>query len=71
MVGYIAVLVGFGYLVLYQAIIEPNLPYHSFGAEDLWQLMVGTGIGMTGLFVLAFGELIKVFVDVERNTRKN
>ena len=59
--GYITLIIGLGYFILYESIIEPNSPNHGFGSEDILQLTLGLGLVFISLIGIAFSELIYVF----------
>ncbi|RPH28273.1 MAG: hypothetical protein EHM93_18880 [Bacteroidales bacterium] len=65
---YIALIVGLYYFI-YEGIIEPILPNHSFGPSDILQLQIGGVIIFFSLLTIAFCELIQVFIEIEKNTR--
>jgi len=58
------------YYFVYGGIIEPNLPGHGFGQEDLFQLLGGLLGCIIGLGVVAAGEIIGVLFSIEKNTRR-
>jgi len=68
--GYILLIVGFFYLFLYEGIIDPNSKNHHFTSTDMIQLQAGIGVTFISLIIIAFCELIKVFLAIEKNTRK-
>ncbi|MFA6244797.1 MAG: hypothetical protein WC655_27885 [Candidatus Hydrogenedentales bacterium] len=66
--GLLTTLVGL-YYVLYEGIIEPNLPNHVFAPSDATE-MAGGFVGLlAGLALIAFGEIIGVLFAIEANTR--
>lgn len=69
-VGWLLVVGGVLYAA-YEGIIEPNLPNHWFGGQDLLQLVSGLGLGLTGPLTVAFSEIIGVLFAIEENTRTN
>jgi formate-dependent nitrite reductase membrane component NrfD len=67
-VGWLVVVAGVLYAA-YEGVIEPNLPSHSFGGEDAFQLISGVVVGLIGLLTVAFSEVIGVLFAIEENTR--
>jgi hypothetical protein len=57
------------YFLVYEGLIEPNLPGHRFTHNDLIQLASGGGAVFFGLLKISFGELIQVLFSIEKNTR--
>lgn len=68
-IGWLGIAVGFGYYLVYEGLVEPRLPNHSFAPQDVIELWTGLAVGVAGFFTLALGELLKVAVDIEGNTR--
>ena len=66
--GWLAVATGVIFAA-YAGMIEPMLPRHSFGAEDAMQIVMGLADVLFGLITVALGEVIRVFVAIEQNTR--
>jgi len=67
-VGWPLVLAG-SYFGIWEGVIEPNLPNHRFANEDIFQLGGGMLALVFGLVLVAIGEVIKVFLAIEKNTR--
>ena len=68
-VGWIIALGG-GYFIVYEGIIEPNQPGHTFGNADKIEIVTGFALILFGLFCAAFSEIIGVMFAIEENTRK-
>lgn len=68
LVGGLVLLIGIYYAV-YEGMIEPNKPGHSFSSEDAMQLGSGLIAVIIGLAAVAFGEIIGVLFAIESNTR--
>ncbi len=68
--AYILLIIGIGYFILYQGIYEPQLPHHRFSSSDMMQIQLGIGISIISLTIIGFAELIKVILEIEKNTRK-
>lgn len=65
-----AIVVISGAYAIYQGIVEPNLPRHGFGQEDLLQFLGGAAGMLQGLIIVALAELIGVLFAIEENTRR-
>ena len=70
LIGWIAVAIGAGYFIFYQAMVEPNQPGHHFGEGDRIELAIGFLLTVIGLGAAAFGEIVGVLFAIEENTRK-
>jgi hypothetical protein len=57
----------FGWLLVGVGIIAAVAMYNDLAAMAI---LIGIGIAFAGLMSLAFGELIKLFLQIEENTRK-
>ena len=68
--GWLLIIVGLFYFVAWEAVIEPHLPQHSFGQEDLFQLIAGIAATLLGLVAIVIGESVGVLFAIEANTRK-
>lgn len=66
----VVVLIAAVVYVVYESLIEPNLPDHRFGKQDALQGLVGLGVVISSLLVMAIGELIGVLFAIEDNTRQ-
>ncbi|MBW2569929.1 MAG: hypothetical protein JRE47_11340 [Deltaproteobacteria bacterium] len=66
--GWLLVIVGL-YFAVYEGIIEPNQPGHRFDSGDQMQLITGFIQVISGICVVAFGEIIGVLFAIELNTR--
>jgi len=69
-IGWIVAIAGAIYAG-YEGIFETTLPGHSFGGQDLLQLISGVVLGLFGLLTVAFSEVIGVLFAIEENTRAN
>ena len=68
-IGWIAVLVGLGFFIIYEGIIEPTQSRYGFGSQDMIQLVTGFLVTLVGLATVALGESIKVLFAIEENSR--
>jgi hypothetical protein len=59
------------YYFIYEGMIEPNMQNHRFGSGDLSELLGGLLGCLIALGVIASGEMIRVMLSIEHNTRKN
>ena len=66
--GWLVVVAGFLYAI-YEGMIEPNRPGHSFNNGDFLDLALGSFLFLLGLFSAALGEIIGVLFAIELNTR--
>ena len=69
LIGILVSLAGL-YLAGYQGIIEPLQPGHRFADQDVVELGGGALLILIGLGAMAFGELVRVLVEIESNTRR-
>ena len=70
LLGALSVVAGV-YFALYEGAIEPNLANHRFSTQDMQQLVSGLGGIVSGLLMVAAGEIIGVLFAIEANTRKS
>lgn len=66
--GWLVIIAGVLYAV-YEGIVEPHQPGHSFGAGDVIEIAIGMILAVGGLIVVAFSEVIGVLFAIEENTR--
>lgn len=67
--GWVLVVAGALYTIV-AGVVEPNLSGHSFGPTDLLDILIGALSSILGLGLVAYGELIGVFLAIEENTRR-
>ncbi len=68
-VGWLLIAAGI-YYGIWQGIIEPMLPKHSFMPGDMAELIGGVSAIVSGLILLFFSESVGVLLAIEKNTRK-
>ncbi len=66
-IGWVMIVAGFIY-ASFRGFLEPSLPHHSFGIDDMFQLVLGLAIGFFGLLTVAFSGIIDVLFAIEDNT---
>ncbi len=69
-IGWVIVLCGAVFAV-YEGLIEPSQPGHSFGGGDLVEIVIGLALVLAGLFAVGVSEIIGVLFAIEENTRTN
>lgn len=67
--GWLVTIAGALYAVI-TGVIEPLLPQHRYGAGDAFDFLVGAGVAVVGISLVAYGELIGVAFAIEANTRR-
>jgi hypothetical protein len=63
--GYVLVVTGFLFVIIWAVLGF----WHGFLGEVLTGVSLGLEFTISGLFMLAFGEVMRVLMDIEANTR--
>ena len=68
-IGYLVLMAGI-YFLIFRGIIEPGR--HSSGAYNwnIQSIITGGICVLSSLFIMAYSEIINVFLNIETNTRK-